>query len=198
MGIPPAPRGMPQIEVTFDIDANGILNVSAKDHATNKEQKITITASTGLSKEEAEKMRNEAEVARRGRPQETRGSRGAQHPRLPRLPDGEAASRKSREAFRGGRQAGGRGHRKGQERSGRRRPDASRRPRRTLRPLRTKSPRCCIAPAQRRSGGRRRRWTRRAVRSQAPARPAESRRRRSHRRRVRGRRRRRRSPTKLR
>ncbi len=62
MGIPPAPRGMPQIEVTFDIDANGILNVSAKDHATNKEQKITITASTGLSKEEAEKMRADAEA----------------------------------------------------------------------------------------------------------------------------------------
>src|ERR1700733_9315662 len=62
MGIPPAPRGMPQIEVTFDIDANGILNVSAKDHATNKEQKITITASTGLSKEEAEKMRKEADA----------------------------------------------------------------------------------------------------------------------------------------
>jgi len=62
MGIPPAPRGMPQIEVTFDIDANGILNVSAKDHATNKEQKITITASTGLSKEEAERMRNDAEA----------------------------------------------------------------------------------------------------------------------------------------
>lgn len=61
MGIPPAPRGMPQIEVTFDIDANGILNVSAKDLATNKEQKITITASTGLSKDEAEKMRREAE-----------------------------------------------------------------------------------------------------------------------------------------
>ena len=60
-GIPPAPRGMPQIEVTFDIDANGILNVSAKDKATNKEQKITITASTGLSKEEAEKMRVEAD-----------------------------------------------------------------------------------------------------------------------------------------
>jgi molecular chaperone DnaK len=53
---------MPQIEVTFDIDANGILNVSAKDHATNKEQKITITASTGLSKEEAEKMRSDAEA----------------------------------------------------------------------------------------------------------------------------------------
>jgi molecular chaperone DnaK len=61
MGIPPAPRGMPQVEVTFDIDANGILNVSAKDLATNKEQKITITASTGLSKDEAEKMRGEAE-----------------------------------------------------------------------------------------------------------------------------------------
>jgi len=61
IGIPPAPRGLPQIEVTFDIDANGILNVSAKDTATNKEQKITITASTGLSKEEAERMRKEAE-----------------------------------------------------------------------------------------------------------------------------------------
>jgi molecular chaperone DnaK len=61
MGIPPAPRGMPQIEVTFDIDANGILNVSAKDHATNKEQKITITSSTGLSKDEAERMRADAE-----------------------------------------------------------------------------------------------------------------------------------------
>src|ERR1700752_2086808 len=61
MGIPPAPRGMPQVEVTFDIDANGILNVSAKDRATNKEQKITITSSTGLSKEEAEKMRADAE-----------------------------------------------------------------------------------------------------------------------------------------
>ncbi|HEV7513458.1 MAG TPA: molecular chaperone DnaK [Candidatus Acidoferrum sp.] len=60
-GIPPAPRGTPQIEVTFDIDANGILNVSAKDKATNKEQKITITASSGLTKEEAEKMRVEAE-----------------------------------------------------------------------------------------------------------------------------------------
>jgi molecular chaperone DnaK len=60
-GIPPAPRGTPQIEVTFDIDANGILNVSAKDKATNKEQKITIESSTGLTKDEAEKMRVEAE-----------------------------------------------------------------------------------------------------------------------------------------
>jgi molecular chaperone DnaK len=61
IGIPPAPRGMPQIEVTFDIDANGILNVSAKDTATSKEQKITITASTGLSKDEAERMKKEAD-----------------------------------------------------------------------------------------------------------------------------------------
>jgi len=61
IGIPSAPRGVPQVEVTFDIDANGILNVSAKDTATNKEQKITITASTGLSKEEAERMKKEAD-----------------------------------------------------------------------------------------------------------------------------------------
>jgi molecular chaperone DnaK len=60
-GILPAPRGMPQIEVTFDIDANGILNVSARDKGTGKEQKITITASSGLSKEEVGKMRREAE-----------------------------------------------------------------------------------------------------------------------------------------
>lgn len=61
VGIPPAPRGIPQIEVTFDIDANGILNVSAKDKATSKEQKITITSSSGLSKEEVEKIAKDAE-----------------------------------------------------------------------------------------------------------------------------------------
>jgi len=61
VGIPPAPRGVPQIEVTFDIDANGILNVSAKDLGTGKEQKITITASTKLSKEEIDRMIKEAE-----------------------------------------------------------------------------------------------------------------------------------------
>ena len=61
-GIPPAPRGVPQIEVTFDIDANGILNVTAKDMATSKEQKITITASSGLSKDEVERMVREAEA----------------------------------------------------------------------------------------------------------------------------------------
>ena len=62
MGIPPAPRGMPQIEVTFDIDANGIVNVSAKDLATGKEQSIRITASSGLSKEEIDRLIKEAEV----------------------------------------------------------------------------------------------------------------------------------------
>src|SRR5215203_3665344 len=61
IGLPPAPRGVPQIEVTFDIDANGIVNVQAKDRATNKEQKITITASSGLSKDEVDKMMREAE-----------------------------------------------------------------------------------------------------------------------------------------
>jgi molecular chaperone DnaK len=61
-GIPPAPRGVPQIEVTFDIDANGILHVSAKDLGTGKEQKISITGSSGLSKEEVEKMQKEAEL----------------------------------------------------------------------------------------------------------------------------------------
>jgi molecular chaperone DnaK len=61
-GIAPAPRGVPQVEVSFDIDANGILNVKAKDKATGQEQKITITASSGLSKEEVEKMQKEAEL----------------------------------------------------------------------------------------------------------------------------------------
>jgi molecular chaperone DnaK len=61
IGLPPAPRGLPQIEVTFDIDANGILNVKAKDKATGKEQAISITSSSGLSKEEVQKMAREAE-----------------------------------------------------------------------------------------------------------------------------------------
>jgi molecular chaperone DnaK len=61
-GIMPAPRGVPQIEVTFDIDANGILNVFAKDNATGKDAKITITSSSGLSKEEVERMAKEAEA----------------------------------------------------------------------------------------------------------------------------------------
>ena len=62
VGIPMAPRGLPQIEVTFDIDANGILNVSAKDKGTGKEQKITITSSSGLCKDEVERMTKEGEL----------------------------------------------------------------------------------------------------------------------------------------
>ena len=61
-GIPPAPRGVPQIEVTFDVDANGILNVTAKDMGTGKDQKITITSSSGLSKEEVERMAKDADA----------------------------------------------------------------------------------------------------------------------------------------
>jgi molecular chaperone DnaK len=61
-GIPPAPRGVPQVEVTFDIDANGILNVAAKDRATGKDQKITITSSSGLSKDEVDRMAKEADA----------------------------------------------------------------------------------------------------------------------------------------
>ena len=78
-GILPAPRGLPQIEVTFDVDANGILNVKARDKGTGKEQKITITVSSGLSKEEVEKMQKEAEAhasedARRKEEAETRNT----------------------------------------------------------------------------------------------------------------------------
>ena len=61
VGIPPAPRGVPQIEVTFDIDANGIVNVSAKDRATGKSHAITITSSSGLAKDEVERMVHEAQ-----------------------------------------------------------------------------------------------------------------------------------------
>ncbi len=62
VGLPPAPRGVPQVEVTFDIDANGIVNVSAKDLGTGKEQKITITATSGLNKDEVDRMMKEAEA----------------------------------------------------------------------------------------------------------------------------------------
>ncbi len=98
VGIPPAPRGMPQIEVTFDIDANGILNVSAKDTATNKEQKITITASTG-----SEQGRGRADEERSGRAfgrrqSEALRSRSPQPARQPRVSDRKADQGKSREA----------------------------------------------------------------------------------------------------
>ena len=82
-GIPPAPRGVPQIEVTFDIDANGIFHVTAKDKGTGKEQKIRIEAGSGLSKEEVEKMKAEAranEVDRQSSPRKGREDQpGRQH-----------------------------------------------------------------------------------------------------------------------
>ena len=97
-GIPPAPRGLPQVEVTFDLDANGIVNVSAKDKATGKEQKITITASSGLSKDEVERMRKDAELhadedKKRREEVETRNQRGSGH-----LPGGADADRRRRQA----------------------------------------------------------------------------------------------------
>jgi molecular chaperone DnaK len=80
-GIPPAPRGMPQVEVTFDIDANGILNVNAKDKATGKEQKITITHSSGLSKDEVNKMVADATSTRPRTRSAARPSSSATRPR---------------------------------------------------------------------------------------------------------------------
>ena len=100
VGIPPAPRGVPQIEVTFDIDANGILNVTAKDKATNNEQKITITSSSGLSKDEVEKMAQGRRIARGRRPQEAQDADRSAQPRrrdgLQRREDAEGASRQGR------------------------------------------------------------------------------------------------------
>ena len=93
VGLPPAPRGIPQIEVTFDIDANGIVNVSAKDHGTGKEQKITITASSGLSKDEVDRMVRDAELERRRGQAPPRTRRRAQPGRLAGLPGGEDAER---------------------------------------------------------------------------------------------------------
>ncbi len=127
VGIPPAPRGVPQIEVTFDIDANGILNVSAKDLGTGKEQKITITASSGLNKDEIEKMVKDAEAhAERGQ-EAPRGDRGEEPARLARLPDREDLQREQGEALGRGR-VGLRGGPRGREEGprGGRRPGAER------------------------------------------------------------------------
>ena len=98
--IPPAPRGVPQIEVTFDIDANGILHVSAKDLGTGKEQKITITASSGLSKDEIEKHAQGRRGPRRGRQEAPRGDRAAQRGRQRRLSLREDAQGQRRQDLR--------------------------------------------------------------------------------------------------
>ena len=107
-GIPPAPRGIPQIEVTFDIDANGILDVKAKDRATTKEQQVRITASSMLSKDDVDKMVREAERARRRGQEAARGGRDPQPGGAARLP-GRA------DAQGPGRQGGGRGPRDGRD-----------------------------------------------------------------------------------
>ena len=100
VGIPPAPRGVPQIEVTFDIDANGIVHVGAKDLGTGKEQSIQITASSGLSQGRDRPMVKEAVAPRRRGQQEARGGRRAQPARRARLPDREDARRARRRARR--------------------------------------------------------------------------------------------------
>jgi molecular chaperone DnaK len=102
VGIPPAPRGVPQIEVTFDIDANGIVNVSAKDRATGKTQNITITASSGLAKDEVEKMVREAESHSDEDKRRREEVEDAQPRGLPRLRDREDARRAQGQAVGGG------------------------------------------------------------------------------------------------
>ncbi len=120
IGIPPAPRGIPQVEVTFDIDANGILNVTAKDKATNNEQKITITSSSGLSKDEVEKMAKDAEAHGGRRPQAQGRNRRAQSRRLDGLPgrkDAEGSSRQDQRRRREERRSGARSHAQGDGRA---------------------------------------------------------------------------------
>ena len=99
-GIPPAPRGVPQIEVTFDIDANGILNVTAKDMATQKDQKITITSSSGLSKEEVERMAKEADAHAAEDKTRARVDRSQEPARLDGLQHREDAARAGRQDLR--------------------------------------------------------------------------------------------------
>ena len=99
--IAPAPRGMPQVEVTFDIDANGILNVSAKDKATGKEQKIVIKASSGLSEDEIKRMVTRCRGARRGRQEVPRAGGDAQPCRRAGARHGEVAAGTGRQGGRG-------------------------------------------------------------------------------------------------
>ena len=107
VGIPPAPRGIPQVEVTFDIDANGIINVTAKDKATNNEQKVTITTGSGLSKEEIDKMARDAESHAAEDRQAQGRDRRPQQGRFHSLSGREAAQGASRQDQRLRRQDGG-------------------------------------------------------------------------------------------
>ena len=90
--LPPAPRGVPQIEVTFDIDANGIVHVSAKDRATSKEQSMTITGQSSLNKDDIDRMVQRRRGPRRGGPPAPRRGRGPQQRRHARVPDREGAA----------------------------------------------------------------------------------------------------------
>ena len=111
-GIPPAPRGIPQIEVAFDIDANGILNVSAKDLGTGKEQKIEIRSGSGLSDDEIKRMVHGRRVARRGRPPSARAGGGPEQRRERRLPGrapAQGAGRAGRLELQGGDRGGDQG-----------------------------------------------------------------------------------------
>ena len=100
-GIAPSPRGIPQIEVSFDIDANGIVNVSAKDLGTGKQQSVQITGGSALNKDDIDKMVRDAEAVRRGGPPPPRGGRGPQPGRHARLLDREVPRRERREGARG-------------------------------------------------------------------------------------------------
>ena len=119
-GIPPAPRGVPQIEVTFDIDANGIVNVSAKDRGTGKSQAITITASSGLAKDEVERMVQDAQSHEDEDKERPRGDRGQEPRGRPRLRRREDPGREQGQAVGGGDGAGQRGARSRRARPSRR------------------------------------------------------------------------------
>ena len=146
-GIPPAPRGIPQIEVAFDIDANGILAVSAKDLGTGKEQKIEIKAGSGLSDDEIKQMVADAEAHAEDDKQAARAGRGPQQRRERRLP-GRAPAQGPRRPGRRGLQDRDRGRDQGRPRVADQSEDAGRRstPRpRRCRPRSTRSPRRCTS-----------------------------------------------------
>ena len=161
VGLPPAPRGVPQIEVTFDIDANGIVNVSAKDKATGKEQKITISGSSGLAKDEVERMVKDAESHAGEDKSQARAHRGAQPARLADLLGREDARRVEGQAAGRRRRKGAGGARRGQEGGAGRRPRRHHHaPRATCRRRRTRWPSRSTRRRRRRppaAGGRRRR-----------------------------------------
>ncbi len=119
VGIPPAPRGVPQVEVTFDIDASGILNVSARDLGTGKEQKMTITASTKLCRQRCQKDGRRCQGIRGAGQGTERGGRGPQYRRFPCVHCGKDQIRSRRQTERGDGGPAERGHHRGQGGTGR-------------------------------------------------------------------------------